>query len=71
MQSFKKTIYFNRGKEENWDIVKKATKLKYENPDKFLYLGYEIELKVEIFDDGVVKVLKISGVDVSDRNINI
>ena len=71
MKSFKKKIYFNREKEENWNIEKKGKKLGFEKSEDLVYLGYEIEMKVEIFEDITVKVLKIQGIDVSDKDIFI
>jgi hypothetical protein len=68
-----KTIYFNRDKEENWDIEKKAKKLGWKNSEDALYVGYEVSMKIEITnEDGFkTKVLKIGNVDVSDKEIYI
>lgn len=73
MDKITKTIYFNRDKEENWDIEKKAKKLGWENSEDALYVGYEVGMKVEITnDDGFkTKVLKIGKIDVSDKEIYI
>ena len=71
MKKFIETIYFNRDKEDNWDIERKAKKLKFENPEAVVYLGYEVEFEVEISEDLRHKVLKIEGVDVSDKDIYI
>jgi len=71
MKSFKKKIYFHREKEENWDIEKKGKKLRFEKSEDLVYLGYEIGMKVEIFEDITTKVLEINGIDVSDKDIFI
>lgn len=71
MKKFIETIYFNRDKEENWGIERKAKKLKFENPEAVVYLGYEVGFEVEVSEDLKHKVLKIEGVDVSDKDIYI
>lgn len=71
MKSFKEIIYFNREKEENWGIERKAKKLGFENPEAVVYLGYEVGFEVEVREDLKHKVLKIEGVDVSDKEIYI
>lgn len=71
MKSFKKKIYVNGSKEDNWSLVEKADKLGFKNTDNFKYLGYEVNFEVELFEDGSNKVLKINGINVSDKNINI
>jgi len=71
MKSFKETVYFNRGKEENWDIEKKGEKLGFEDSSGLVYLGYEIGMEVEVREDLRHKVLTIEGVDVSDKEIYI
>lgn len=48
MKSFEQTIYLNREKEENWDIVDQAEELGFTNAQDLLYLGYDIEMNVEI-----------------------
>lgn len=47
MKSIKEDIYFNREKEDNWELEKKLEK-KHFNTDNILYLGYEIQIKVEL-----------------------
>lgn len=71
MKSFKETIYFNREKESNWDIRNKAKNLKFENFDDLSYLGYELEMEVEICEDNAHKVFSINGTDISDKDIYI
>lgn len=66
-----KTIYFNRDSEDNWGIVEEAKKNGISNFDDLRYLGYEVEMKVEIQDDGKVLALEINGNDVSDIGIYI
>ena len=39
MKTFKETIYFNRDKEDNWDIVDKAEELGFKNYNDLCYLG--------------------------------
>lgn len=72
MKSFVNTIYFNREKEDNWDIVDKAEDLGFTCDTRdFLYTGYDIRIDVEIREDGKVKALEIQGVDVRDKEIYI
>lgn len=71
MKSFKETIHFHREKEENWDIEKKAKKKKFTNPEDLVYLGYELEMEVEVREDLKHKVLTINGQDVSDKEIYV
>jgi hypothetical protein len=54
------TIYVHREKEENHEIVEQAKDLGILRED-LLYLGYEIELKIEITEDKI-KVLEINDV---------
>ena len=71
MKSFIQKVYFNRSKEENWDIESRAEKEEFKNSSDMVYLGYEVEMDVEVRDDLQHKVLKINGIDVSDKNITI
>lgn len=73
MDKITKTIYFNRDKEDNWDIEKKAKKLGWKNSEDALYIGYEVSMKIEVTNkDGLkTKILKIGNVDVSDKEIYI
>lgn len=59
LKSFKTKIYFHRSKDENANIVRKALKHGFDSLtiDKLRYLGYEVELKVEIFENGTVKII--------------
>ena len=70
MKSIKQKIYFHREKEDNWDLEEKLEKKKF-NTDNILYLGSEIEVEVELFEDGTNKVISFEGIDVSDKNIAI
>lgn len=71
MKSFKETIYFHRSKDDNYEIVEEAKSLGYNQTHDLLNLGYEVEMEVEIFENGKLKVLKIAGKDVSDKGISI
>ena len=72
MKTFKEMIYFNREKEENWDIMDKAKRLEFKGDIKNLsYLGYGIEMEVEISEDCKSKILSVNGVDISDKEIYI
>lgn len=70
MKSIVKRIYFNRDKEDNWELEKELKNKKF-NTENILYLGYEICMRVELFEDGTNRVLSIDGVNVSDKNIGI
>ena len=70
MKSIKEKIYFHREKEDNWDLEKKLEKKKF-NTENIPWLGLEIEVKIELFEDGTNKVISLQGVDVSDKNISI
>lgn len=70
MKSIKQKIYFHREKEDNWGLEEKLEKKKF-NTDNILYLGSEIEVVVELFEDGTNKVISFEGIDVSDKNISI
>ena len=69
--SFKVKKYLHSDKEDNWSIESKAEKKKFNNTDNLLYLGYEVCFEVEIDEECNNKVLKINGIDVSDKNISI
>ena len=69
VKSFEEIIYFNRSKEENWDIEEKAEKLGFKNLEDLVYLGYEIKMKVLVRENNKHKILEIDGIDVSDKNI--
>lgn len=70
MKSIKQKIYFHIEKEDNWDLEEKLEKKKF-NTDNILYLGSEITVEVELFEDGTNKVISFEGIDVSDKNISI
>ena len=70
MKSIKQKIYFHREKEDNWDLEEKLEKKKF-NTDNILYLGSEITVEVELFEDGTNIVVSFEGIDVSDKNISI
>ena len=63
-------IYFNRDKEENWEIERKAEEHGLRNSEDMVYLGSNIGMKVEITEKHI-KVLELQGIDVSDKNIFI
>jgi hypothetical protein len=71
MKSFVTTIYFRRDKEENRDIIEKARQEGYENSNELMYLGYEIDMTIEVFEDSTIKVLEIENIDVRDKNIRL
>lgn len=71
MKSFKTNLSFTREKEDNWDIERKAEKKGFQKTEDLVYLGYEVVMQVEIFEDGSNKVLKIDGVDVKDKNLSV
>ena len=70
MNSFKKKIYFHREKEENWDIEEESM-LRGFNAENILWLGSDVEMTVEIREDGTNKVLSVQGKDVSNLDIFI
>lgn len=70
MKSIKQKIYFHREKEDNWNLEEKLEKKKF-NTGNILYLGSEITVEVELFEDGTNKVISFEGIDVSDKNISI
>lgn len=71
MKTFKETIYFNREKEDNWEIVDQAMELGFKNARNLPHLGYELKMEVLVSEDGKNKVLTINGVDVSDKEIYV
>jgi hypothetical protein len=71
MKSFKETIYFHREKEDNWGIRDKAEELGFKCDKQLSYLGYDVEMEIEIFEDGSNKVLKIDGKDISMLDISV
>lgn len=71
MKSFIETIYFNREKEENWSVCNRAEELCFKNPRDMIWLGSEVEMKVEIREDNKHRILEINGTDISDKNVLI
>lgn len=71
MKSFVEIIDFHRDKEDNWDIEERAEQLGFENSEDLVYLGYDVDMKVQINEDGSNRVLMINDIDVSDKNIVI
>ena len=55
MKSFKEKIYWHREKSKNWDIEDKAKQLGF-NTEHIRWIGYEVELEIEIFEDGTNKI---------------
>lgn len=55
-------IYFHRDKESNFDLQKKAKK-KGIKRDDLLFLGYEIEMKIEITESHI-KILEIDKIPI-------
>ena len=70
MNSFKKKVYFHREKEENWDIEEEAISRGFD-VENILWLGSDVEMTVEIREDGTNKVLSVQGKDVSNLDIFI
>lgn len=70
MKSFKKKVYFHREKEENWDIEKESISRGFD-AENILRLGSDVEMTVEIREDGTNKVLSVQGKDVSNLDIFI
>lgn len=70
MKSFKEKIYIHREKHKNWGLEYKAKELGFDT--KYIpYFGYEIEIEIEVFENGRNKVLSIMGKDVTDKDISI
>ena len=70
VKGIKEKIYFHREKEDNWELEEKLIKKKF-NTENILYLGAEIEIEVEIFEDGINKVISFEGIDISNKGITI
>lgn len=70
MKSFKKKVYFHREKEENWDIEGESISRGFD-AENILWLGSDVEMTVEIREDGTNKVLSVQGKDVSNLDIFI
>lgn len=71
MKSFKDKIYFHMEKgEQIWGLEERAKSQDFDT-QRLRYLGYEVEMEVEIFEDGTNRVLSIMGVDVTDKCIRI
>lgn len=70
MKSFKKKVYFHREKEENWDIEEESISRGFDT-ENILWLGSDVEMTVEIREDGRNKVLSVQGKDVSNLDIFI
>ena len=70
MKSFKKKVYKKKKKEENWDIEEESISRGFD-AENILWLGSEVEMTVEIREDGTNKVLSVQGKDVSNLDIFI
>lgn len=70
MKSFKKKVCFHREKEENWDIEEESISRGFD-VENILRLGSDVEMTVEIREDGTNKVLSVQGKDVSNLDIFI
>jgi hypothetical protein len=71
MKSFIEKVFIHSNKEDNFELEDRAEDLGFRTAKEFLYIGYEICFETELFEDGTNKVLKINGIDVSDKNISI
>lgn len=76
MKSFRKKIYFHMDKDgQIWDIEKQAESQGF-STERLRFLGYEVEMEIEIYEDGTNKILSITSsngqkIDVSDKEIAI
>lgn len=70
MKSFKKKVYFHREKEENWDIEEESISRGFD-AENILWLGSDVEMAVEIREDGTNRILSVQGKDVSNLDIFI
>jgi len=70
MKSIKETIYLHRNKEKNWELEDRCEELHFETKT-IPYIGYEITVEIEIFENGHNRVLSINGIDISEKNIQI
>lgn len=68
---FKDKLYFNRSKEDNWDYEEKLVEfgIDKKRARDIVYLGYEVEIEVEFYDDLSVKVVGFEGKDILDKEI--
>lgn len=73
MEKIVDTIYLHREKEDNWELEEQAETLGWNNSSEILYIGSEVEMKIEITNEKELKtkVLEINGIDVSDKEIYI
>ncbi|MGL5330686.1 MAG: hypothetical protein ACRDD7_15570 [Peptostreptococcaceae bacterium] len=71
MKSFKTTIYLNRSKEDNWEVMREFEETFGAECRDLAYIGYEVGVDIEVFEDGSWKVLAIDGKDVSNLGIDI
>lgn len=71
MKSFIHKIYFHREKESNWELEDIAVEEDYMNVENLAYLGYEVEMEIEIFEDSSNVVKSINGIDVSQLGIYV
>lgn len=71
MKSFTHKIYFHREKESNWELQDIAVDEGYTNVEELAYLGYEVKMEIEVFEDSTNVVKSINGVDVSHLGICI
>jgi len=69
--SLKKKKNFNREKKNNGEIEELFTKNFKEDGKDMVFLGYEVQMEVEIFKDKTVKVLTINNINVADKEIYI
>lgn len=75
MKSFVTNAYLHSSKEDMREIQDEAKENKVvtdeEALQKLLYIGYEVEFEIEVFEDGTNKILKIDGIDVSDKGLEL
>lgn len=70
MKSIKQTIYFHREKEDNYEVYD-TMEANHFKTDNIMWLGSEVAMEVELFEDGSNKVLSINGKGISKLNISI
>lgn len=71
MKSFKETIYLHRDKEDNWGIQQRYKEEFGVESHDVLYIGCELPIEIEIFEDGTCKCLSVDGKDVGSLGINV
>lgn len=76
MSSFRKKIYFHMEKGEQIHEIENQAKSLGFHTESLRWIGYEVEMEIEIFESGANKVLTITSstgekIDVSDKGISL